>query len=752
MHNLIRISNYLVIIAISLFILLAAYFQGLFFDTDLYLVEIIISLLFTFFIVVNYKRLIALFAEPYIWVLIAIDIIYLVNSFSTIGQLSSYQQFFRWFMVTELFILVLLIKNKVWTSNLFWFSLIVAGLWTSIFGWLAVYNLVEFKDALLDYRITSVFQYANSFGALLAAILIGVLIRGTSNKWVYSLTSITTYLLTITIIFTYSRGTWLLLPIVWIIGLFFLPFKKQLLYILHTLLIGIAVVLTLSPINDTITNNSYVKGFIIIGIASIIVGLIYSTLSYIISKVNLPTKSDILRWFLPIISIIIIIIGLVLITSPAFIEKLPDTLEKRVEDINIETQSVQERGVFYKDASELIKDSFLFGHGGGAWEELYNSYKSYPYVSTQAHNFYFQLAVESGIVGLILLISLLLLILISIIKNRKNLAEDEYSRILSLGLTAFFLLVHSLIDFNMSYAYILGVTMILLALLAYPLPTRMSKNKAISYICIILIGIMLVTSFVNTSKFFYANSINKNMENYSTEEMNIQLERLISLNPYNLDYRFKKIDFHYNLYKQSNYEETKQKILDEILYINSTNPQDTGYILKLSQTAAYMGYYLDAIQILEDSLNKMMWEEELYEQYFMFSFELAKYYQTSGDTHNAEEALNRILDYYGQFLDRREFLDTQIESLQYKDFKPTQYMNLYAGKIYIVHGEYDKGLNLLIPLTKNKSQDIKEDAIVWTVYAYQQKNMQNKASNYLKIGEEFDVLNKVEDIRYVWDR
>ncbi len=752
MYRLSKISNYIVIIIIAFFILLAVYFQGLFFDDDLYLIEMIISLIFLFYIVINYKKLIILLSEPYIWLLVVIDLIFLIHSFSAVGQLAAFQQFFRWLMVTELFIFVILIKNKEFVSNLFWIVLVVTGVWTSIFGWLAAYNLVDFEDAFLSNRISSVFQYPNTFGALLAGILIAILIRGTSNKWVYSLSSISTYLLTLTIIFTYSRGTWLVLPIVWIIGLFFLSFKKQLLYIIHTLIIGIAIILTLTTITDTITTNSYQKGFIIIGITSAIIVLSYSALSFFINRINISIKSKTIRWVLPVLSIIVIIISLLMLSSPSIIEKLPDKLENRIKTINPETQSVQARKIFYKDSSELIKEGLLFGNGGGAWGELYNSYKSYPYVSGQTHNFYLQLATEIGIVGLLLFISFLLLILLSIIKNRNDLEEDQFNRVISFGSIALFLLIHSFIDFNMSYAYILGITMILLALIAYPIPYKFFRHKILSYISFVLIGIMLFISLINTSKFFYAVQVEKNIDYDYPTEASKQIEKIVLLNPYNLDYRFLKADFYYDLYEQTSNEETKQKILNEITYINNANSRNVNQVLKLSQTAVYLAYYLDAVQILEVSLKEMPWEEELYEQYFMFAFELAKYYQVNGDTLKSEELLNKIIYYYEVFLDKRKFLDSQITSLQYKEFKVSPYMKQYIGQVYIIYGEYDNGLELLIPLTKNSNEQIKENALVWTVYAYQQQNMQDEANIYLEIGKEFDILAKVELINNTWSK
>lgn len=131
---------------------------------------------------------------------------------------------------------------------------------------------------------------------------------------------------------------------------------------------------------------------------------------------------------------------------------IPDRIVSMYES-SLSSLDFVSRNIFYKDALNIVKDHWLIGAGGGAWTLLYQSYQSYFYSSSQTHNYYLQLAVECGIVGLIILILLLMSITIMFFrkysyKNSDNNNERLMQVALFSGLAA--LLMHSAIDFDLS--------------------------------------------------------------------------------------------------------------------------------------------------------------------------------------------------------------------------------------------------------------------------------------------------------------
>lgn len=131
---------------------------------------------------------------------------------------------------------------------------------------------------------------------------------------------------------------------------------------------------------------------------------------------------------------------------------VPDRIATMYESMQSELDVVS-RNIFYKDAIRLIKDHWLIGAGGGAWSEIYMSHQSYLYFSNQTHNYYLQMAIETGVIGmlvLLLLVASTLIMFISdyIYKREKEFNEGIIRAVLIAGIVG--LLVHSVIDFDFS--------------------------------------------------------------------------------------------------------------------------------------------------------------------------------------------------------------------------------------------------------------------------------------------------------------
>ena len=146
-----------------------------------------------------------------------------------------------------------------------------------------------------------------------------------------------------------------------------------------------------------------------------------------------------------------------------------DKVINRFQNILLQNSLVS-RAVFYKDGFEIYKDRWLFGGGGGAWNHLYRQYQSYNYSSSQAHNFPLQLGIETGILGLLILLSFILgLAYINIRYYKKEKLQIDKERIINnsevrltngilsatIITTIAALLMHSIIDFDFSEASML---------------------------------------------------------------------------------------------------------------------------------------------------------------------------------------------------------------------------------------------------------------------------------------------------------
>ncbi|MDN5332062.1 MAG: hypothetical protein PWP45_1287 [Tepidanaerobacteraceae bacterium] len=144
---------------------------------------------------------------------------------------------------------------------------------------------------------------------------------------------------------------------------------------------------------------------------------------------------------------------------------IPEAIAKRIESISFGEHSVQGRLSFYKDALKMIKDRPVVGWGGGGWKAAYFAYQSYRYFTTEVHSFFLQLMVETGILGLIAFLAVPVLIIRNIALNK---VDDPACTAVNWSVlsSAFAILGHSAVDFNLSLSAVAMYLWVLFGLAA----------------------------------------------------------------------------------------------------------------------------------------------------------------------------------------------------------------------------------------------------------------------------------------------
>jgi tetratricopeptide (TPR) repeat protein len=130
---------------------------------------------------------------------------------------------------------------------------------------------------------------------------------------------------------------------------------------------------------------------------------------------------------------------------------IPENLVNRIFSISLEETSASARFAFYRDAFRIIKDYPIIGTGGGGWASIYFGYQSHLYWSNQVHNYFMQVWVETGTLGLLTVLALWILVIFTVIKLYKSeTAPEEKQLIWGIFIPAAALGIHSIIDFNLS--------------------------------------------------------------------------------------------------------------------------------------------------------------------------------------------------------------------------------------------------------------------------------------------------------------
>lgn len=597
------------LIAIAVIFLLWAPFQrGLFngynvdFDRSIYSSFVwasILLLITSFYLFFNYKyRNLRDFLVIYIWL---VPLSFLI---SLIGAASHYygaNMLYMHMMYATFFILAIYITNNRHGNIIFQNTLLLSGYLVVIFGilnWfgnLKIANgiaelftnlngLPAYKHAVMSdsngLRLTSVFQYANTYSAYLIALLFGCMFfMFRSRKW-YSVALHSLMLVPILVSFllTLSRGGLVILPVVLLVLLLFFSVERQIKLLLYLGISAVAVLLTIgkiteigSSLQNSFNPNLSLKGWGILAAASIIVSVLITLLNRYLTPVLEKTiqkkiKSRYAPVVLPVGAVILGTVAVIILFTDTGITKLlPENIRVRIDNINFQQHSVLERGTFYADSLKLVKDYPVFGAGGGGWAALYEKYQNNPYTSRQAHNFFLQYLVEVGIFGFLIFAVLLGLILYNYCRHYfKSDKDTKDTKVLYL-IFLISLLIHSAIDFNLSYAFLAIVVFTCLGGLtssfdtaAAPFTNRLSKWE--SYLPKIISGGTLVIAIVFitmsirllSGNTHYNQAIAEAQQAKPYTEVIATLDKALSMQPNHPDYVDLKQDILMQVFRQIN--------------------------------------------------------------------------------------------------------------------------------------------------------------------------------------------------------
>lgn len=100
------------------------------------------------------------------------------------------------------------------------------------------------------------------------------------------------------------------------------------------------------------------------------------------------------------------------------------------------------RGELYADALRMLREAPWFGQGGDVWRTMFRSIQSRPYVGSEVHSGYLDFALDLGIVGLAVMLCWLGVIADTVYRSNRRLLP-----------ALCVLLLHSAIDFDMSYGF-----------------------------------------------------------------------------------------------------------------------------------------------------------------------------------------------------------------------------------------------------------------------------------------------------------
>ena len=601
-------------------------------------------------------------------------------------------------------------------------------------------------------RLTSVFQYANTYAAFLMAFLFAaIFFITTSRKW-YSQVfhSLMLVPIIVSLLLTLSRGGLVMLPVVFVLLLMFLKPAKQILWIIYCAVSGVAALLISKPVtelglqlNEKFSGSGALKGWGILLGVSVVVGV----LGWGIQRFIAPMlERGLGKWsarknsnlWIPVGSVVVGGLLIFLFIGTGLKNILPQNIATRLDNINFNQHSVLERFTFYKDAMKVVADYPVFGAGGGAWASLYEQYQNNPYTSRQAHNFFLQYLIEVGIVGFVIFMSFILYIFFKYIRGYiKTDEEGRNSHFLYL-IIVLSILMHSILDFNMSYVFMgilvfLGLGGMAAVMESKPLTKWKMKDSTARGVYSAIVGIGAIVILITSIRYIQASDSALEgrkvaQTSQSFEEIKAPLDKDLSIRSSHPDSVLLLSSLYHSVYKQTQDEGFYNMSVELLNKARKDEPYNKFMINRLIQGHELKNEKDKAFDLLVANAYRFKWDIEWYERMINQAFDLGYQALGTGDTATKDKYFKRGTEAFEEVQAGIKHLATLPEGqLQGRAFENTPEMILNTGKMYFMTNQPDKAVSALkIGLQEDLSQTANQDIAQWYLASLQKQGQSDE--------------------------
>jgi O-antigen ligase len=633
----------------------------------------------------------------------------------------------------------------------------------SIVGWFATMDAAShtYRDAVMTdsngLRLTSVFQYANTYAAFLIALMLAaVFFIVKSRKWYNALPHALMLVPTIVSFWlTLSRGALVVIPAVFLVMLFFFSIQRQIVSIVQ---LGLAFAASLIILNKVTTVGTALQkqanaalswqGWSVLLAASVIFAVLAIAIQLFVS----PLLDRVTERFsgrkyatfvLPVVAIVAGVLGGILLFGDTGLKNiLPANVKTRIENINFQQHSVLERGTFYKDAIKLWKDYPLIGAGGGAWASLYEKYQNNPYTSRQAHNFALQYLVESGAVGFLVFVAFVAAIFYFYIRSYARSSGENRDLHFLFFIITVSLLAHSMIDFDLSYVYLGALLFLCLGGMlssAESAPIRirtdsLALHKAFPGVLLVLAFVMFIIStrlLGANNAYQHSIEVAKTSNNYN--EIVEPLDEAIKQHPNHPDYvltgQISKIGLLLQVYNQTKNEQFFTDAQNLLNALEKAEPHNRLVAYQQLNFLQSKGKLQEALDWANQQLTNYPWYIDMYESKIALSVQLGNQAREQNNLKATDSYFTQALETYNVILQRIESLKNLPKGQeQGRPFEITPVIALNIGEVYYMRGDYAAASALMKSrVTDNMNDQLNRTLARWYLASLQKQGLNDQA-------------------------
>jgi len=412
-----------------------------------------------------------LFYLGFLW----LGLSYGVSSFGAVAKSQAIQGFLRYMMYFGILWLSWYMSRTREGRQALLLTIFLSALTVACIGILAATGVFPFPGASAGARIMSTLQYPNALAAyMMFSSFIGLTLWLLERRPVLRLLYASgVFLQTLVFLSSFSRGGWVIYPFALVVLGLGLPRKYKGRFAFSACGSLTAVLLLVRQFITTLETKSlasaqrYVLFGVVISLAIEGAYLVYESLRErtFISE----AARKVVGWISGIYAFFTFTIytGMLLAQYDTGLRGiLPGSFIRRLATISLDDPSLLTRAFATKDALDIFLDRPFFGGGAGAWNALYHQYQRVLYWTTEVHNHFAQVLVETGLLGFLayaFIWSVLVWYVVrSILWRSSEKPEEtgegdgpqsstrEKTRLWGLGIAALALGAHSLMDFELS--------------------------------------------------------------------------------------------------------------------------------------------------------------------------------------------------------------------------------------------------------------------------------------------------------------
>ncbi len=451
--------GYVIVPTAALLLFSAPLLRGLFFRADMLLFQMGAGTIFLLALMDAARKRVhpvrGSVPLGFLWMVLA----YGLACFGAASAQEAVRAFLRQILYLAVFWLSWYFSREKATGKMVPVILFVSGTVVALIGIAAGAGLDIFPGAVLGSRIMSTLQYPNALAAymMLTSIIGLTFLTLTESPILRMLCAVGVFAQVLVFLTSYSRAAWVVYPFALLSLLLVLPGRYKLRYLFSACTALVSVFVVAGQFAMAANEDAWrtaLKWAIFGGAVSLAV----EVARYVYKRVYDDTVSAQVRtaltWAVVGFGVLTLsVYSYVLVSQYGTKAKdlLPPAVIRRFATISLDDRSLLARTLATKDAVKLFYRRPLFGGGGGAWNAWYHQVQPVLYWTTEVHNHFAQVLVETGLFGFSAYMFLWGALVYHVVRFvRRGKTDPEKTYVLGLCVSCLALGAHSAADFELS--------------------------------------------------------------------------------------------------------------------------------------------------------------------------------------------------------------------------------------------------------------------------------------------------------------